>query len=67
MTAQGWEEATFEGHERAQRRRALALTPAERLAAAERLVSDAARCGVLDRLRERRQREVLDAWESGRS
>lgn len=57
-----WDEATFEGHERAQRRRGLALTPHERLAVAERLVRDAASTGALTAIRERRQREAMAAW-----
>jgi hypothetical protein len=41
------DEATFEGHERAQRRRAAALTPAQRLALVEQLVRDVDRAGLL--------------------
>lgn len=63
MTDQAWEEATFEGHERAQRRRAQALAPIERLALVERLVRDAARTGVLASMRERKQREVMAGWK----
>lgn len=58
-----WDEATFDGHRRAQLLRAATVSPAERLAAAEQLVRDAHRAGVLQLWRERKQRDVLAAWE----
>lgn len=65
MTADPWEEATFEGHARAQRARAAALTPQVRLAMVEQAVRDADRVGRLRQWRERKQREVMEAWEAG--
>jgi hypothetical protein len=62
-----WEEASFEGHERAQRRRAAALAPASRLAAVEQMLREAHRAGVLSTWRARKQREVLEAWEGSGS
>lgn len=64
MTADPWEEADFDGHRRAQRRREAALTPQQRLAAVEGLVRDAHRAGVLQGWRERKQREIVKAWEA---
>jgi hypothetical protein len=63
MTDDGWHEATFEAHERAQRRRAAALTPAQRLALVEQLVRDAHRAGLLEQWRAAKQRAVMAAWE----
>lgn len=67
MTEDVWSEATFAGHERAQRRRAASLTPVQRLDVVERLVRDAARAGVLVHVRARRQREVMASWEQSAS
>ena len=67
MTDDPWEEATFDGHSRAQRRRAAALEPQVRLALVERAVRDADRAGLLVLWRERRQREVIAAWEASGS
>jgi len=64
VTGDPWEEATFDGHARAQRRRAASLEPQVRLAMVERAVQDAHRAGLLVRWRERKQRDVLAAWES---
>lgn len=64
MSDGAWEEATFDGHARAQRRRAAALEPQVRLTMVERAVRDAHRAGLLVRWRERRQREVIAAWEA---
>jgi hypothetical protein len=66
MSADAWEEATFEGLERAQRRRFAGLTPQERLRACEDMVRFAHEVGQLVAWRERKQREVMAAWESGR-
>jgi hypothetical protein len=64
VTTDPWEEATFEGLERAQRRRVAAWSPEERLAWLEDAVRDLAERGLLAALRERKQREVLAAWEA---
>lgn len=61
----GWEEATFDGHEAAQRRRAAAGGPVQRLAAVEQLLRDADRLGLLEPWRERKQRDLMRAWEGG--
>lgn len=63
MTADPWEEATFEGLERAQRRRVAAWSPQERLAWLEDAVRDLSERGLLVALRERKQRDVMAAWE----
>jgi hypothetical protein len=63
VTTDPWDEATFEGLERAQRRRVAAWTPQQRLAWLEAALHDAHRAGVLQPLRERKQREVMEAWE----
>ncbi len=63
MTADPWEEATFEGLERAQRRRVAAWSPQERLAWLEDAVRDLSERGLLVELRERKQRAVMAAWE----
>jgi hypothetical protein len=63
VTTDPWEEATFEGLERAQRRRVAVWSPEERLAWLEDAVGDLAERGLLAALRERKQREVLAAWE----
>ena len=62
MTADPWEEGTFAGLERAQRRRVAAWTPQERLAWLDAVVLEAHRAGVLDDLRARRQHDVMAAW-----
>lgn len=64
MTTDPWEEATFEGLERAQRRRVAAWSPEERLAWLDDAVHDLDERGLLATLRERKQRETIDAWES---
>jgi hypothetical protein len=64
MTTDPWQEATFEGHERAQRRRVAAWSPEERLVWLEDAVRDLAERGLLAALRERKQRQVLAAWEA---
>lgn len=61
-----WEEATFAGHEQAQRRRVSRWTPQERLAWLDAQVLEAHRSGVLAEVRERKQREVEALW-SGRA
>lgn len=63
MTTDPWEEATFEGLERAQRRRVAAWSPEERLAWLDDAVRDLSERGLLAALRERRQRDVMAAWE----
>jgi hypothetical protein len=63
MTTDPWQEATFEGLERAQRRRVAAWSPEERLAWLDDAVDDLIERGLLGALRERKQREVMDAWE----
>lgn len=63
MTADPWEEATFEGLERAQRRRVAAWSPLERLAWLDDAVRDLGERGLLVALRERKQRAVMAAWE----
>jgi hypothetical protein len=65
MTTDPWAEATFDGLERAQRRRIAAWTPAERLAWLEETVADLDERGLLAPWRERKQREVTSAWEAG--
>lgn len=64
MSADAWEEATFDGLARAQRRRVAAWTPQERLAWLDAVVLEAYRAGVLDDVRARRQRAVMAAWET---
>jgi hypothetical protein len=64
MTTDSWEEGTFDGLERAQRRRVAAWTPEERLAWLDDAVDDLSERGLLGALRERRQREVVNAWEA---
>jgi hypothetical protein len=63
MSADPWAEATFEGLERAQRRRVAAWTPLERLAWLEDVLADLHERGQLAVWRERKQRELLEAWE----
>jgi hypothetical protein len=63
MSGDPWAEATFEGLERAQRRRVAGWTPLERLAWLEDAVSELHARGLLVEWRERKQREVLAAWE----
>lgn len=57
-----WDEATFDGHESAQRRRAATASPAQRLAAVEQLLRDADRLGLIAPWRERKQRDLMTAW-----
>jgi hypothetical protein len=64
MGADAWDEATFEGLERAQRRRFAGLTPQERLRACEDMVRFAHEAGQLVGWRERKQRELMAAWGS---
>jgi hypothetical protein len=64
VSADPWEEGTFAGLERAQRRRVAAWTPQERLAWLEAVVLEAHRAGVLDDLRARKQRAVMAAWQA---
>jgi hypothetical protein len=59
-----WAEATFAGKAAAQTRRAAALSTEQRLAWLEAVLIDAARTGVLRALRERKQRELLEAWNA---
>lgn len=66
MSADPWAEATFEGLQRAQRRRVAAWSPLERLAWLDDTVADLEERGLLATWRERRQREVMAAWEAGR-
>ena len=66
MTADPWEEATFEGLERGQRRRVAAWSAEERLAWLDDAVGDLIERGLLVALRERKQRELIEAWESDR-
>ena len=63
MNSDPWEEATFEGLERAQRRRVAAWSPQERLAWLEDAVRDLSERGLLVELRERKQRAVKAAWD----
>jgi hypothetical protein len=58
-----WDEATFAGLERAQRRRVASWTPMDRLAWLEAAVLDAHRAGLLPDLRARKQRAVMSAWD----
>jgi hypothetical protein len=67
MTTDPWEEGTFEGLERAQRRRVAAWSPEERLEWLEDAVRDLSERGLLVALRERKQRAVMAAWEAGRT
>jgi hypothetical protein len=62
VTTDPWEEGTFEGLERAQRRRVAGWSPEERLAWLEDAVSDLSERGLLVALREHKQRELLEAW-----
>lgn len=64
MTTDPWEEATFAGLERAQRCRVASWTPQERLDWLDSVLLDAHRSGLLVRLRERKQRAVMAAWDS---
>jgi hypothetical protein len=66
MSSDPWAEATFEGLERAQRRRVAAWTPMQRLAWLDDTVAELDERGLLVVWRERKQREVMAAWESGR-
>lgn len=73
MTGDPWQEATFDGLERAQRRRVAAWSPLERLAWLDDTLAGLDDLGLLATWRDRRQCEVLDAWaaapvvEDGRS
>jgi hypothetical protein len=58
-----WDEATYVGKARAQRRRFASLTPEQRLAWLEDALIEAERTGVLARVRQRKQRDVVQAWE----
>ncbi|MDX6200342.1 MAG: hypothetical protein QOJ79_3493 [Actinomycetota bacterium] len=60
-----WAGATYAGNQRAQRRRQAALTPQQRLAWLEEALTYAARSGGLARVRQRKQRDVLEAWHRG--
>ena len=60
-----WLEATHAGTERAQRSRRVALTPQQRLAWLEEALVETERTGVLAQVRQRKQRDVLQAWERG--
>ena len=53
------------GTERAQRSRRVALTPQQRLAWLEEALVETERTGVLAQVRQRKQRDVLQAWERG--
>lgn len=64
MTSDPWAEGTFEGLERAQRRRVAAWSPSERLAWLDDTLADLDHRGLLATWRERRQREVLADWEA---
>lgn len=59
-----WDEATFEGASRAQRRRWATWTPQERLEWLDAAVLEAHRTGALAASRERKQREVERAWRA---
>lgn len=60
--ADAWEQGTFAGLERAQRRRVATWTALERLAWLDDAVAELDERGLLRRLRERRQAELLAAW-----
>jgi hypothetical protein len=62
MSGDLWEEGTFEGLERAQRRRVAAWDPHERLAWLEEALDGLEEQGLLTAIRERKQRAVLAAW-----
>jgi len=63
MASDPWAEATFEGLERAQRRRVAAWAPLERLAWLDSALEELEELGLLATWRERRQREITAAWE----
>jgi hypothetical protein len=65
MSDDAWAQGTFEGLERAQRRRIAAWTPLERFSWLEDTVAELEQRGLLARWRERKQAEVLAAWERG--
>lgn len=62
-----WEEGTYAGKERAQRRRVARKSPQERLEWLEHALLDAERTGVLAEARQRKQHDQLQAWEGAAS
>jgi len=64
VSSDAWAEATFEGFERARRRRVAAWTPQERLAWLDAVVLDLQRSGMLDEWRGKKQRAVVAEWEA---
>jgi hypothetical protein len=57
-----WADATFVGAQRSQRRRVADWSPQERLAWLEAAVVELAGQGLLAPLRERKQRDLIKAW-----
>jgi hypothetical protein len=60
-----WDEVTFDDHARAQRRRWAAWPAETRWEWLASAVEDCRRQGLLAGWRERKQREVMAAWEAG--